>query len=64
MAYRMLKQFDPGVRFVAVRDLLIAGAEIKTGGIIPRRKLTERRLRQLFNARRIEAAPGKGEHHG
>ncbi len=64
MAYRVLTKFDPGAKYLAARVLLVAGTEINPGGVVPKRKLTERRLRQLFHARRIVAAPTKEKSHG
>lgn len=50
------KPFDPEAQFIAARDITIAGRDIKKGEPLESGLLDTRRIRQLYDMRRVTMA--------
>ena len=59
MAYRSLPKFNPEARFVANRAFLFNGLQLQPGDAVE--GVPQRRLRQLFEARMVVAAPAAAQ---
>lgn len=51
--------FDPKCDFVYLRPLKVGGEDVAAGKLVDRRVVMDRRLRQMYDKRLIDYAPGQ-----
>jgi hypothetical protein len=54
---RMRADFDPSRTFKTVHAMVISGVHLEAGIVFPKELVTQRRMRQLFESRRLTMLP-------